>query len=129
MNFRINAQNGVPVYEQIVQQVKFAVADGVVTAGDLLPSVRELARQIAINPNTVARAYRDLQSQGVVETLPGVGLTVRSGIRRDCQTVRRHLIQQRIADVFREAAQSGLDADAIRKLVEAELVKLPPSTG
>ena len=57
----IDAHNGLAVYEQIVRQVKFAVADGVLSAGDLAPSVRELAKDLAINPNTVARAYRQLQ--------------------------------------------------------------------
>jgi GntR family transcriptional regulator len=121
---RVDSQNGVPVYEQIVRQVMFAIADGVVAPGDLLPSVRELARELAINPNTVARAYRDLQSQGVVEFASGIGLAVKSGARRDCQTQRRQLLQHRIGLALEEAFLSGLDTDAIRRIVDAEITRL-----
>lgn len=124
MIIRVDSQNGVPVYEQIVRQVMFAIADGVVAPGDLLPSVRELARELAINPNTVARAYRDLQSQGVVEFASGIGLAVKSGARRDCQTQRRQLLQHRIGLALEEAYQSGLDSDAIRRLVDTEIARL-----
>ncbi|WP_425395853.1 GntR family transcriptional regulator [Aeoliella sp.] len=124
MFIRVDSSNGVPVYEQIVRQVKFAIADGVVAAGDLLPSVRELARELAINPNTVARAYRDLQSQEIVELASGIGLSVRSGAKRECQTQRRRLLQMRIGNVLEEAFQSGLDAASVRRLVDAELARL-----
>ncbi|WP_442481256.1 GntR family transcriptional regulator [Aeoliella sp. SH292] len=124
MIIRVDSQNGVPVYEQIVRQVMFAIADGVVAPGDLLPSVRELARELAINPNTVARAYRDLQSQGVVEFASGIGLAVKSGARRDCQTQRRQLLQHRIGLALEEAFLSGLDTDAIRRMVDAEITRL-----
>jgi GntR family transcriptional regulator len=121
---RVDSQNGVPVYEQIVRQVMFAIADGIVAPGDLLPSVRELARELAINPNTVARAYRDLQAQGVVEFASGIGLAVKSGARRDCQTQRRQLLQHRIGLALEEAFLSGLDTDAIRRMVDAEITRL-----
>lgn len=124
MIIRVDSQNGVPVYEQIVRQVMFAIADGVVAPGDLLPSVRELARELAINPNTVARAYRDLQAQGVVEFASGIGLAVKSGARRDCQTQRRQLLQHRIGLALEEAFQSGLDGEAIRRLVDTEITRL-----
>lgn len=121
MFIQVDSHNGVPVYEQVVRQMKFAMADGVVAAGDLLPSVRELARELAINPNTVARAYRDLQSQGLVEHSAGIGLAVRNGSRRECQTQRRRMLQERIGKALEEAFQSGLDAEAIRRLVETEI--------
>ncbi|MCO6043166.1 GntR family transcriptional regulator [Aeoliella sp. ICT_H6.2] len=124
MFIRVDSSNGVPVYEQIVRQVKFAIADGVVAAGDLLPSVRELARELAINPNTVARAYRDLQSQELVELASGIGLSVRGGAKRECQTQRRQLLQARVGQVLEEAFRSGLDAAAVRRLVDAELTRL-----
>ena len=79
MFLAIDPQNGVAIYEQIVRQVNFAVAAEVLVAGDLVPSVRELARQLAVNPNTVARAYRQLQSDGVLETVRGTGLAVSAG--------------------------------------------------
>lgn len=124
MFFSINHQNGVPVYEQVARQVTFAVADGTLVPGDLLPSVRELARDLAINPNTVARAYRDLQAQGLVEQAPGIGLAVRRGTLRDCQTARRRIVEARVAEVLDEAFHSGLEPAAIRKMVDTKLAKL-----
>lgn len=124
MFFRIDSQNGVPVYEQITRQVMFAIADGVVAAGDLLPSVRELARELAINPNTVARAYRDLQSEDLVQHSPGIGLAVRTGAKRECQARRRRMLQSRIGLTLQEAFQSGLDETSIRRLVDVELDRL-----
>lgn len=121
MFVRVDSQNGVPVYEQVVRQTLFAIADGVLATGDLLPSVRELARQLAINPNTVARAYRDLQSQGYVEHASGIGLAVKAGARRECQAQRRKLLQSRVAQAIDEAFLSGLDAESVRRMVDAEI--------
>ena len=128
MLIQVDSRNGVPVYEQITRQVKFAIADGLLQPGDLLPSVRELARQLAINPNTVARAYRDLQGEELVEHSAGIGLAVRSGSRRECQSQRRQLLQQRIGQALEEAFQSGLTAEAIRDLVELQLRRLEKET-
>ena len=121
MFLHIDSHNGVPVYEQVVRQVKFAIADGVLPAGDLLPSVRELARELAINPNTVARAYRDLQGEGLVEHASGIGLAVKSAARRDCQTQRRRLMQERISTAIAEAFQSGLSPDEVRRMADTEI--------
>ena len=81
MFFAISAHNGVPIYEQIMRQVKFAVAAGLLGPGELVPSVRELARELVINPNTVARAYRELQAEGVLEAVRGTGLEIAAGAR------------------------------------------------
>ena len=81
MFIQVDAHNGLAVYDQIVRQVTFAVADGAVRAGELVPSVRELA----INPNTVARAYRQLQGDGVLEAVRRTGLAVASTARQRCQ--------------------------------------------
>lgn len=120
MFLQIDAHNGLAVYDQIVRQVKFAVADGALTAGELIPSVRELARELAINPNTVARAYRQLQDDGVIETVRGTGLAVADGARRQCQSERTRLIRARLRLVLEEAALSGLDQQEIEQLVRTE---------
>jgi len=117
---QIDAHNGLAVYDQIVRQVKFAVAAGALTAGELIPSVRELARELAINPNTVARAYRQLQDDGVIETVRGTGLAVADGARRQCQSERTKLIRARLRLVLEEAALSGLDQQEIEQLVRTE---------
>ena len=121
MFLHVDIHDGLAVYEQIVRQVKFAVADGALRSGELVPSVRELARELAINPNTVARAYRQLQDDGVLEPVRGTGLAVASAARRRCQTQRTQLVGARLAQVLSEAVQSGLAADEIQRLVRAEL--------
>ena len=121
MLFHVDARNGLAVYDQIVRQVKFAVAEGAVRSGEMVPSVRELARDLAINPNTVARAYRQLQDDGVLETVRGTGLAVAAAARRQCQGERTKLIRARLRLVLEEAQHSGLEAGDIAALVETEL--------
>lgn len=121
MLLHVDAHNGLAVYDQIVRQVKFAVADGALRSGEMVPSVRELARDLAINPNTVARAYRQLQDDGVLETIRGTGLAVAAAARRQCQAERTKLIRARLRLVLEEAAHSGLDANEIASLTHTEL--------
>jgi GntR family transcriptional regulator len=121
MFLHVDVRNGLAVYDQIVRQVKFAVADGAVRSGEMVPSVRELARELAINPNTVARAYRQLQDDGVLETIRGTGLAIAAAARRQCQTERTKLIRTRLRLVLDEALHSGLDADEIDSLLQDEL--------
>jgi GntR family transcriptional regulator len=121
MLLHVDVRNGLAVYDQIVRQVKFAVADGAIATGDMVPSVRELARELAINPNTVARAYRQLQDDGVLETVRGTGLSITTAARRQCQAERTKLIRARLRLVLEEALRSGLDADAIEELIGTEL--------
>ncbi len=128
MFLHIETHNGLAVYDQIVRQVKFAVADGAISTGDLVPSVRELARELAINPNTVARAYRQLQDDGVLQAVRGTGLAVSSGARKACQSERTRLIRARLRDVLVEAHHGGLDAKKIEELFHAELKSLRRKT-
>lgn len=121
MFLRIDAHNGLAVYDQIVRQVKFAVADGTLSAGEMVPSVRELAKELAVNPNTVARAYRQLQDEGVIATVRGTGLAVETGAKRGCQADRKRLIRERLNDVLAEAHSSGLTEEEIQELFAAEL--------
>ena len=69
MLFNIDPGDELAIYDQIVRQVKFAIASGAVLPGELVPSVRELAKQVTVNPNTVVRAFRELQTEGVLETV------------------------------------------------------------
>jgi GntR family transcriptional regulator len=120
MFFQIDFNDALPIYDQVVRQVKFAVAGGVVKEGEIIPSVRELARELTINPNTVARAYRQLQDDGVLETVRGTGLAVADGARRRCREERIELIRVRLEQVFAEAKQSGLDLRKLRTMVEKQ---------
>ena len=120
MFFRIDFTNELAIYEQVVRQIVFAVAGSLLREGELIPSVRELARELTINPNTVARAYRQLQEDGVLAPVRGTSLTVAEGAAAWCRQRRLELIRQRLAQVFEEARHSRLDPQELRILVEEE---------
>ncbi|MGD9126107.1 MAG: GntR family transcriptional regulator [Planctomycetia bacterium] len=124
MFLKVNPADEIPIYEQIVRQVKFAVASKSLVQGELIPSVRELAKQLAVNPNTVVRAYRQLQDEGLIASRRGTGMIVTDRAQDICHTLRVEMIRDRLRQVLAEAEQSGLDQQAIRKLVEAEISKL-----
>ena len=124
MLISVNPSNGLAIYDQIVRQIKFAIASEAVVPGELVPSVRELAKQVAVNPNTVSRAYRELQSQGVLETVRGTGLEVTKVAPKKCRNDRLALISERLRLVLSEAQQSRLEVGEIRELAEAELNRL-----
>ena len=119
MFFRIDANNGVAIYDQIARQVKYAVAKGALRPGELVPSVRELAVTLAVNPNTVAKAYRDLQNESVLESLRGEGLRVTRQAVERCRKSRQKLLEERMAAVVMEAQQSGLTEPEFFALVDA----------
>jgi GntR family transcriptional regulator len=121
MFFRIQTNNGLAIYDQVVRQIKFAVANRTLDTGQRVPSVRELSKQLAINPNTVARAYRQLQDEGVLESVRGLGLQVTVTAAETCRAERVSLIRQRLADVLDEARQSGLTDEQIQQLVHETL--------
>lgn len=124
MLIKIDASDGLAIYDQIMRQIKFAIAGEAVLPGEMVPSVRELATQVAVNPNTVARAYRELQTEGLLETVRGTGLQVTQGAARKCRAERVTLIRDRLRAVLREAQQSQLELDEIRSLAEEELTRL-----
>ncbi|MBX3419857.1 MAG: GntR family transcriptional regulator [Pirellulaceae bacterium] len=124
MFFEIDVSNGVPVYEQVARQIKFAVAAGSLVPGEMIPSVREMARELAINPNTVARAYRELQNEQIIETVRGEGLAVADRARGICRESRQQIIRDRLQGVLEEAFRSQLSADEITRLVNQEIKRL-----
>ncbi|MCG8653464.1 MAG: GntR family transcriptional regulator [Pirellulales bacterium] len=121
MFFSIDPSGDVPIYEQIVRQVKLAVADGVLVGGQMLPSVRQLAAELAINPNTIARAYQQLQSDRVLESLRGRGMVVRRDAVSRCTKARNHLVIEAVRRALADALAGGMTPDALRELFEAEL--------
>ncbi len=121
MNFPINASNGVPIFDQIARQIAFSVADGRLKPGQAVPSIRTTAESLAVNANTVARAYRQLQSDGVLVSVRGTGLEVADGAVKTCKAVRKTLVRERLGGVVEELRQLGVEADEIRTIVEAEL--------
>jgi GntR family transcriptional regulator len=121
MLFDVRADSPVPIYEQIVSQVIFGVASGAVAAGELIPSVRELAVRLTVHPNTVARAFQELEREGVLAPKRGRGMEVTPEAADLCRERRRAIVRERIRDALRAAVSSALDPETIRKLVEEEL--------
>ena len=121
MLLRIHPLSPEPIFEQVVFQVKSAVARGELASGDKLPSVRELAKKLTINPNTVARAYEALEMQGVIVRRQGSGCFVTgepSGLRAD---QRRKKLDQLLDRTVTEAFHLGADAAEVRTALERHL--------
>jgi len=116
----LNTGDERPIYSQIADRVKFAVAGGVLRPGDLVPSVRELSKQLVVNPNTVARAYRDLQTEGLLESVRGMGLQICEGAVEQCRTARRELVRQRIRTAIEEARRSQMEPTEIEAILREE---------
>lgn len=122
--FSLDLRSGVPVYRQIIDQVRAGMASGTLASGDQLPTVRQLAVDLAINPNTVLRAYRELELAGVLETQQGTGTFIsQKKIKRDNAEQQRQLAQ--IAGEF--AARAGAAGFTVEELLEQlrELIHQP----
>jgi GntR family transcriptional regulator len=116
----LNSADDRPIYGQIADRVKFALAGGVLRPGDLVPSVRELSKQLLVNPNTVARAYRDLQTEGLLESVRGMGLQVAEGAVDRCRAARCDMIRLRLRHAIEDARQSRMDPAEIEKILREE---------
>ncbi|MHB1561843.1 MAG: GntR family transcriptional regulator [Isosphaeraceae bacterium] len=116
----LNAADERPIYGQIADRVRFAVAGGALRPGEMVPSVRDLSKQLVVNPNTVARAYRDLQAEGLLESVRGMGLQVAEGAVERCRAARRELVRQRLRRVIDEARQSRMDPAEIEAIFHEE---------
>lgn len=109
--------------EQIQDQVTFAVASGRLVPGGRLPSVRGLAAQALVNPNTVAKAYRELEHAGVVETRPGDGVYVAAGAAERSVALRAERLHERLGRAVEEAVLAGLPADQVERIVARALCR------
>jgi GntR family transcriptional regulator len=116
---RLNPSSGTPLYLQLVEHLKHSIATGAIKAGEQLPSVRKMAEDLLINPNTVVRAYRDLEGEGFVELRHGSGVFVRESV------AARTDLMKKAEPVIRSAVDRlealDLDEDDIRRLMENEL--------
>jgi len=126
IEFRLDRASGMPAYRQLVDQVRQALQLGILLPGDQLPTVRDVVRQIAINPNTVHRAYRDLEQQGLIEGRPGSGTFVKRSL--DAAPEQRAGLQRDVAAWVRDARQAGLDDEGIAALV-AEAMRTTEKEG
>ncbi|MEZ6189103.1 MAG: GntR family transcriptional regulator [Planctomycetota bacterium] len=116
----INPDDPVPIGEQIAYRVLYAIARGVYLPGDKLPTVRETAVRLKVNPNTVSKAFRDLERDGILVSRRGSGVFVREGAREAARARRQSLVLERFERAVGEALDAGLDAEEIQEvLVEA----------
>ena len=120
--FTIDPRSGVPIYHQLIEQVKRSVALGVLAPGEQLPTVKQLALDLTINPNTVARAYRDLERDEVIETAPGRGSFVRAnGAAGKAQKTLDDVAMDALDQSIREAKSIGLTRSQVLSLVQTAL--------
>ena len=127
MLFRPNSSSGVPIYLQLMEQVKHAVDTGALRAGDQLPGIRSLAEELVINPNTVAKAYRELEHEGVIELRHGSGAFVTAGAGHKRQTDKIRAAQEIVTAAVERLRSRGVTDEEIRRLFEAELAGLTKS--
>ncbi len=118
----VDPRSGVPIYLQIIEQVKRSVAVGVLQPGEQLPTVKQLALDLTINPNTVLRAYRELERDDVIETSPGRGTFVRdNGSVLYAKAVASDLARGAVDAALREAKSVGLSRSDVRKLIDGAI--------
>ena len=119
---RINPSTGLPVYLQIIEQVKHLIETGELGPAATLPSVRNLAAQLSISPNTVIKAYSELEHQGVIELRMGSGAYVRREWVSQERPERIRAASEQVREVVARLRADGFSADEIRRLFEAELI-------
>jgi GntR family transcriptional regulator len=124
-----NPSSGVPIYLQLMEQVKHAIETGALRPGEQLPSIRPLAEELVVNPNTVAKAYRELEHEGVIELRQGAGAFVsdRAPTKKDADRLRA--AQAAVASAVDKLRARGVTDEEIRRLVEAELAGVNRSGG
>lgn len=123
--FQIRATSGEPIYLQLMRQIKHAVATGTLAPGEKMPTVRDLAGTLLVNPNTVARAYRDLEREGVLETAPGRGSFIREsagprlGVRE-----RRARLQPFVSQLLAEAHALGMSMEELAQEIDRAIAEM-----
>jgi GntR family transcriptional regulator len=124
-----NPSLGVPIYLQLMEQVKHAIETGALRPGDQLPGIRPLAEELVINANTVAKAYRELEHEGVIELKHGAGAFVSGKARAPKAADKFRAAQGEVAGAVAKLRARGLSEEEIRRLFEAELSGLRRAGG
>ena len=124
MLLQVNYKSGKPVYLQVVDQIKAAAASGTVQTGEPLPSIRPLAEELRVNRNTIAKAYTELESQGIIETIPGKGCFIKPNHSRLKKDSRRKLLAEDIDQVIVQAHHLQVPPGELVELVRERLAAL-----
>ncbi len=117
MFIEIDTGSNQPIFEQIAMQLKFSIASGAIRPGEMIPSVREMARRTAVNPNTIARAYRVLQDEGIVYVRRGTGMAVDDEAPEKCRAERKNVFVEKFNRFLAEAVQSRLPEGEISEII------------
>src|SRR4029077_20673431 len=122
MFFKLNPTTGQPLYLQLMQQIRHAAETGALQDGQMLPGIRTLAEELVVSPNTIAKAYSELEHAGVLELRQGAGAFV--GVKRRARNLRDHVqaARRRIRDLIDTLRDDGLSDEEIRRAFEAELL-------
>jgi GntR family transcriptional regulator len=124
MNLRINFSSGVPIYLQLIEQIKHAVDTGAVREGEQLPTIRKVAEELAMNPNTVARAYRELERDGVIEVRHGLGAYVAEPRASSAKSIEIRKAGAVLRPAIEKGVALGLSESELRRVFEDELSRL-----
>jgi len=124
LHFEIDPHSGIPVYRQLMDQVRYYVASGVLEAGDQLPSIRELSQRLSVNPTTVVKAYSELEHAEVIEMRHGKGAFVAAAVSGLSAQERDAALHRLARHLVVEAKQMGAPEEALMRVVEAELEKI-----
>ena len=124
MNLRINFASGVPIYQQLMEQIKHAVDTGASREGEQLPTIRQVAEELAMNPNTVARAYRELEWEGIVEVRHGSGVFVAGPKANSEKTAEIRKAGEVLRHAMEKVQALGLSGSELRRVFEDELSRL-----
>jgi GntR family transcriptional regulator len=123
--FRLDADSGVPVYRQLIDQVAGAIASGSLAAGNQLPTVRQVAVDLAINPNTVMRAYRELEIRGILETQQGTGTFISSQKPKRPDADRQRQLTQLVSDFLARAGAAGFTVEELLEQINEPYADRP----
>ena len=116
MQFYLQPSSGIPIYKQIIKQIKHAAAGGLLNPEDQLPSVRELSENLTINPNTVSKAYQELEREGIIDIIHGVGTFVSRGNVSMEEGEKESLMRSSIKQLFTEAYHLGFSHERLRDI-------------
>lgn len=117
MQIHVSPNDGVPIYQQVVNQIRYLAASGRLEAGEQLPPVRKLAEQVLVNPNTIARAYRELEQAGIIESRQGSGSFISAKVSPLSRRERTRILNERIDMLLAEASQMDVDIETVIKLL------------
>lgn len=128
IQFSLDAKSGVPFYKQIILQVEFAIADGRFVTGDQLPTVRSLAVDLKINPNTVARAYNEMEIRGIVNTQQGTGTFISDKEIHLTEVERENMLENLVRPFVTKATSYGFKADEVLVAVKDSFLGMTQGT-